>query len=165
MNEDFKSSACPEFEALLEDHLSGDLGGPEAARLSEHLKACVGCRAAFQSAAPSTRLFAVAEPTPDPGPGFARLVMARIRTEQETAAAPKSIWQPFIVLAWRFAATAALAVIVLLAYDASSHRQAQEEMAVLLADRPHDLISDASGPPRTRDETLLMMAESNHGKH
>jgi Putative zinc-finger len=165
MNEKSKSSACPEFEALLEDHLSGDLGGPEAARLSEHMKSCLGCRAAFEFAAPSARLLAVAEPTPDPGPGFARLVMSRIRTEQEDAAASKGIWQPFVSLAWRFAATASLAAVVLLAYDASSHRQAQEEMAVMLANEPHDLVSDASGPPRTRDEILLMMAESNHGKH
>ena len=165
MNEEFKSSACPEFEALLEDHLSGDLGGPEAARLSEHMKSCAGCQAAFELAALSTRLLAFAEPISDPGPGFARLVMARIRAEGEAAASTKSIWQPFVSLAWRFAATAALAAVVLLAYDASSHTQAQEEMAVMLADEPHDLVSDAGRPPQTRDEILLMMAESNHGKH
>jgi hypothetical protein len=165
MNEELKSSACPEFEPLLEDHLSGDLGGPDAARLSEHMKSCAGCRAASDFAAPSARLFAAAEPTPDPGPGFAHILMVRIRDEQARLGLQKSIWQPFVSLAWRFAATASLAAVVLLAYDTSSHRQAQEDMAVLLADQPHDLITDTGTRPQNRDQVLLMMAETNHGKH
>jgi hypothetical protein len=165
MNEEFKSSACPEFEPLLEDHVSGDLGGPDLARLSEHLKSCAGCRAAFDLAAPSARLFAVAEATPEPALGFAHVLMARIRDEQARLRAQKSIWQPFVSLAWRFAATASLAAVVLLAYDASSHRQAQEDMAVLLAVAPHDLVVDAHTGPQSRDQVLLMMAETDHGKH
>jgi hypothetical protein len=165
MNEEFKSSACREFEPLLEDHVSGDLGGPDLARLSEHLKSCAGCREAFDLAAPSMHLFAAAESTPDPAPGFAHVLMARIREEQAHLRAEKSIWQPFVSLAWRFAATASLAAVVLFAYDASSHRQAQEDMAVLLAEEPHDLVADAHVRPQNRDQVLLMMAETDHGKH
>ncbi|MGA8220316.1 MAG: zf-HC2 domain-containing protein [Candidatus Acidiferrales bacterium] len=164
MNEDFKTSACPEYEPMLEDHLSGELGGPDAARLSEHIKSCLGCTSALKFASASTRLLAVGGPIGDPGPGFAHLVMARIRTELDNVAAQKSIWLPFVSLAWRFAATASLAAVVLLAYDATSNRQAVEQMAVLRADEPHDLISDAGRPPQNRDQTLLMMAETNHGK-
>jgi anti-sigma factor RsiW len=164
MNEEFKTSACSEFEPLLEDHLSGELGGPDAARLSEHIKSCAGCSSALELAAAGTRLLVVAEPIADPGPGFAHLVMARIRTEIDNVAAQKSIWLPFVSLAWRFAATASLAAVVLLAYDATSNRQAVDEMAVLRADEPHDLISEVGRPPQNRDETLMMMAETNHGK-
>jgi len=164
MNDEFKSSACPEFEPLLEDHLSGELGGAEAARLAEHLKTCAGCRTACEFVTPIARLLAVAEPTTDPGPGFAHIVMARIREEQARHGAPKTIWQPFVSLAWRFAATAALAAVVLLAYDTSSNKRAQEDIAVLLADEPHDLAQDAHTRIHNRDQVLLMMAESNNGK-
>jgi len=164
MNEEFKSSPCPEFEPLLEDHLSGDLGGLDAARLSEHVKSCSGCSSALALATPSARLFAVAEPMPDPGPGFAHLMMAQIRAAQERVGAQKSVWLPFVSLAWRFALTASFAAIALLAYDNSSRGQMQEEVAVLRADQPHDLVYDADAPPRNRDEILMMMAETNHGK-
>jgi anti-sigma factor RsiW len=164
MFDDFKTSACPEFEALLEDHLSGELGGPEAARLSEHLKSCAGCRTALDFAAPTARFFAAVDPTPDPGPGFARQVMARIRVEQARAA-ERSIWRPFITVAWRFAAGAALAVVALVSYDARFNSHQNQDLALLNAPQSRDLISDAGAPPNTRDEILLMMAETNHGKY
>jgi anti-sigma factor RsiW len=164
MNDDFRNSACPEFEALLEDHLSGELGGPEAAELSGHLKSCAGCRTALDLAAPTARFFAAVDPTPDPGPGFARQVMARIRVEQARAA-ERSIWRPFITVAWRFAAGAALAVVALVSYDARFNSHQNQDLALLNAPQSRDLISDAGAPPNTRDEILLMMAETNHGKY
>ena len=165
MSKNFKSTACPEFESLLEDHLAGELGGPDAAKLSEHLKTCGGCHAALDLAAGSARLFAVTEPTPDPGPGFARLVMARIRAEQDRAAGDKSIWRPFVSVAWRFAAAASLAVIALVTYTSTLHSRPQDNVAQLRATRPRDLVSDAGNPPDSRDEILMMMAETNHGKN
>ncbi len=164
MLDDFRNSACPDFEALLEDHLSGELGGPEAAKLSEHLKFCAGCRTALDFASPSARFFSAAGPTPDPGPGFARQVMARIRAEQARAA-EKSIWRPFISVAWRFAAGAALAVVALVSYDAAFTSHQNPDLAVLNVPQSRDLIMDSGAPPSTRDEILLMMAETNYGKH
>jgi hypothetical protein len=38
MHEMTENLACAQYEALLEDHLTGSLGGPEAQKLSEHLK-------------------------------------------------------------------------------------------------------------------------------
>lgn len=163
MEKEFKCSACPEFESLLEDHLVGDLGGPEAVKLSEHLKSCAGCRKALDLAAASARLLAVAEPTPDPGPGFARLVMARIRVEQEHGTSGKSIWFPFVSLAWRFAAAAAFAIFLLVSYDTTLHPK--QTVAQWRRNRPRDLVTVTGGPPETRDEILIMMAETNHGKH
>lgn len=165
MVKNFKSTACSGFEALLEDHLAGDLGGPDAAKLSEHLKTCAGCRDALDLAAGSRRLLAVAEPTPDPGAGFARLVMARIRAELERVAGEKSIWRPFVSVAWRFAAAASLAVVALITYSTSLRSVPQESLAQVRAAQSRDLISDSGAPPESRDEILMMMAESNHGKH
>lgn len=165
MENDFSISACAEFEALLEDHLAGELGGPDAAKLSEHLKSCAGCREALAQAAAGTRLLAVAEPTPEPGPGFARLVMARIHAQQESASAEKGIWLPFVSLAWRFAAAAAFAFVVLASYDTLLQPRARQGVAQLRAAEPRDLASDAGSPPESRDEILMMMAEPTHGKH
>jgi anti-sigma factor RsiW len=164
MVKDFKNTACAEFEALLEDHLAGELGGPEATKLSEHLKTCGGCHAAINLAAASRRLLAAAEPTPDPGPGFARVVMARIRSEQERAASEKSIWLPFVSVAWRFAAAASLAVIALVTYTTTLHPVSKGSVAQLRTTQSRDLVSDAGSPPESRDEILMMMAETNHGK-
>jgi predicted anti-sigma-YlaC factor YlaD len=163
MNEDFKSSACPEFEALLEDHLSGELGGPDAARLSAHLKSCTGCREALDFAAPATRLLSFREPTPDLGPGFARTVMARIREERERAG-ETSIWRPFVSLAWRFAAAAALAVVALVSYDATYHPAQKTDMAAFTMTPSRDLVTEPGTTPANRDEVLIMMAEGDHGK-
>lgn len=165
MVKNFKSTACPKFEALLEDHLAGELGGSEAAKLSEHLKTCAGCHSALELAAASTHLLAVAEPMPDPGPGFARLVMARIRAEQERATGEKSIWRPFVSVAWRFAAAASLAVIALVTYTTTLEPVPPESIAQLRSTPPRDLTTDAGSPPESRDEVLMMMAETNYGQH
>ena len=130
MNEDYRSVACQEYEAALEDHLNGDLGGPEAAALSEHLKTCPGCRAALDEAVLSARLLRIAEPAGDPGPGFSHLVMARIRAELHLNEG-KSIWQSFVSVAWRFAATAAFALVLLVTFDVSRHNQLQQDQSLL----------------------------------
>src|SRR5208282_1811314 len=98
-------AACTQCEAMLEDQLQGTLRGPEAAMLAEHLVSCAGCRAALDDAAVSARLLAIAEPAVDPGAGFSRIVMARIRQELQTSER-KSIWRPVVSVAWRFAASA-----------------------------------------------------------
>ncbi len=163
MNEDYRSMACQEYEAALEDHLNGDLGGPEAAALSEHLKICSGCRAALDEAVLSARLLRVAEPAADPGPGFSHLVMARIRAELG-AGEGKSVWQSFVSVAWRFAATAAFALVLLVTFDVSRHNQFQQDQSLLATNTLPELVPDHSAVPANADDVLLMMAETNHGK-
>jgi anti-sigma factor RsiW len=160
----FQSTACREFEASLEDYLEGELRGPEAARLSDHLKTCARCRAALDLASLTTRLLSAGEPTADPGPGFSRLVMARIRLEQQRAG-EKGIWLPFVSVAWRFAAAASLAVIAMITYTTTLHPEPQQNIAQVRGAQSRDLITDAGSPPESRDEILMMMAETNHGKH
>jgi predicted anti-sigma-YlaC factor YlaD len=164
MIKNLNSTACREFEASLEDHLEGELGGPEAAKLSEHLKTCARCRAALDLASLSTRLLSAGDPTADPGPGFARLVMARIRSEQQLAG-EKSIWLPFVSVAWRFAAAASLAVIALITYSTTLHQVPQQNIARMRGMQSRDLVTDAGSPPESRDDIVMMMAETNHGKH
>ena len=123
MESRFNQAACSEFEALLEDHLTGELSGADAKKLAEHLENCAACSTALEHAAPSVELLRSVPPSPDPGPGFSRVVMARIRAEMSRRGEQKSIWQPFISLAWRFAATATLALAVLVTFDAVRHIQ------------------------------------------
>ncbi len=163
MEGQYRGTACAEYEVLLEDSINGELRGVDAKNLAEHLKDCGGCRTAFQDASACARLMQVAEATPDPGPGFARVVMARIRAA-ESAADVKSIWQPFISLAWRFAATAAVGLVALVTYDLSGHMRAIRNLAVLQPSEARDLFSsDPANPPRSQDDVLMLVAESNRG--
>jgi anti-sigma factor RsiW len=162
MHDITENSACTEYEALLEDHLTGNLGGPDAQKLSEHLKSCDRCRSALTHVAGSTSLLRVAEPTSDPGPGFARLVMARIRTEREER--QRGLWQQIIPFAMRFAATAALVFLGLITYEFSSRNQVRTEVAQVRATEVRDLFPDPGMAPENRDEVLMMVAEQNHGK-
>jgi predicted anti-sigma-YlaC factor YlaD len=163
MDAEYRTTACSQYEALLEDQLHGDLGGHEATELAEHLKTCSGCRSALDEAVLSARLLRVAEPATDPGPGFSHMVMARIRAELHLQEG-KSIWQPFVSLAWRFAATAAVALVILVSFDVGRHNQLQQDQSLLATNRLPELVPDQSPVPTSSDEVLLMMAETNHGK-
>ena len=81
MEAEFNKPACLEFEALLEDHLTGDLSNADAAKLAEHLENCAACTSALEYVAPSVQLLRTLSPAADPGPGFSRMMMARIRQE------------------------------------------------------------------------------------
>ena len=161
------SRACAEYEARLEDYVAGDAGGAVAGDVAAHLKSCEGCRVAFDAATASTRFLRMATPlmdrAEDPGPGFARLVMARIRTEA-VQRAQKSIWRPVVTFAWRFAMTATVALALLVAYASRRPEQVTSNVAQM---RSGDLLSDPSdpvGPPTSGDDVLRMVANTDHGK-
>jgi anti-sigma factor RsiW len=165
MNIESQGRACPDYEAKLEDSLSGELSGAEKRDVAEHVKSCASCRAAMADAEMSSRLLRLMEASADPGPAFSRIVMARIRSEQE-GARQRGFWQPFVSLAWRFAATAALALVVMVTYDVTSHETATEPNEVVAQSTPiHDLFpADADRVSANRDDVLLMTAETEHGK-
>ena len=156
-------AACTEFEASLEDHLQGNLRGPEAARLTEHLQSCVGCRSALADAAASARLLAVAEPSPDPGSGFSRIVMARIRQQLQSNEG-KSIWRPFVSVAWRFAASAALALVLMVSFEMGRQSQLQSDQSTMAENRLPEIVVERPTLPASRDEVILMMADTSNGK-
>jgi anti-sigma factor RsiW len=165
-NGEYKSSACPDYEALLEDSISGEIGGADALRLSEHLKTCAGCREAREHVALTPRLLHLAEATADPGPGFSRDVMARIRTDRDVHA-ERGFWLPLVAMGWRFAATATLALALLVAYDTTYHveKPAQQAPALEAARIPDMFSPDPARVPSSRDEVLMMVAEDEHAKH
>jgi|SRR5271156_2042333 hypothetical protein len=156
-------AACTEFEVALEDHLQGSLRGSEAATLTDHLQSCVGCRAALADAAASARLLAIAEPSPDPGPGFSRIVMARIR-QQLQASEGKSIWRPFVSVAWRFAASAAFALVMMVSFELGRRSQSHSDQSIVAQNRIPEIVQDRPALPASRDEVILMMADTSNGK-
>jgi anti-sigma factor RsiW len=166
LNAEYRTSACREYEAALEDYVNGEFADSETARLKEHLKACSGCTEALADAQVAARLLRAGEPTADPGPGFARVTMARIRGEMETLE-EKSIWRPFVALAWKLSATAALALVLLVTFDVKqrNNRLDQDELAIMAANEAPELLSDEGRQPSNRDEMLILMAEEGHGKH
>lgn len=164
---DFRSAACAQFEALLEDYVAADLGGARAKSVAEHLAGCAGCREALDEAAAGARLLRAVGPADGPGPAFSRTVMARIyAAEQERTAERATFWQPFVSLGWRFAATAMLALAILITYEAGWGRRLQPNLAVVRPSNVSDLFSpDPERAPANRDEVLMMLAENNHGNN
>src|SRR5271155_1966593 len=156
-------AACPQHEAALEDQLQGTLRGPEAVMLAEHLATCAGCRTALGDAAVSARLLAIAEPSPDPGAGFSRMVMARIRQELQLSEG-KSIWRPFVSVGWRFAATASFALVLLVSFELGRHSQWQSDQSIVAENRMPEIVPERPSLPANRDDVLLMMADTSHGK-
>jgi hypothetical protein len=92
------------------------------------------------------------------------MMMVRIRQELSKLNEQKSIWQPFISVAWRFAATATLALAVLVTFDAVRHNTAPAEMASMRATQPRELFPDPGRLPANRDEVLMMVADTKHGQ-
>lgn len=166
-----RESACSQCEAMLEDYLNGDLNASSAKRVEEHMEKCMDCRRAFNDAEASMRLFRAAGPlldrAPDPGPEFARLVMARIRVETERRIAEgTSFWQPFVSMAWRFAATAMVVLAILLSYAVRGHNSPQQQVASVGQAALTDVFApDPTRLPASQDEVLIMVAESDHGNH
>ncbi|HTW22716.1 MAG TPA: zf-HC2 domain-containing protein [Candidatus Baltobacteraceae bacterium] len=160
-------NACPEYEALLEDYLSGGLSGAEAQRVAAHVESCAACGDAWQSALMSAALFRTATGTPDPGPAFPRTVMARIRAAEDQRGSERGgFWQPFVSFGWRFALTASLALGLLLTYDAGWGRRSQPNTPTARPIVVRDLfLPDPVSTPANGDETLMMVAESGHGNH
>ena len=164
--------ACKQYEALLDDHLGGRLDLASAQVAEEHLESCLNCRNSFAAARDGARLFQVAgfvlEGSPAPGPGFSRIVMIRISLEKERRAAERlSYWQPFVSFAWRFAATAMLALMLLLTYAVRGRGRAREVVGPIgQQSAPVDVFApDPTRTPANQDEVLIMVAGPAHGNH
>lgn len=156
------NAVCEKYESLLEDYLNGDLSAADAKTAAEHWQSCAGCRAALQGAAAGLRLLKVAAPTPDPGPAFARVVMARIR---ERSAGGTNFWQPFVSFGWRFAATATLALGVFVSYNAGRGHWLQPKVTAVRPTESVDLFApEPARVPANGDEVLMMVADNSHAK-
>jgi anti-sigma factor RsiW len=167
MDAEAANRACSEFEARLEDYLSGQLSGTEARQVAEHLEHCGACRGALEDATASVGLLRIVDRTPDPSPAFARTAMARIRADIAASEETRGFWQPFVSLAWRFAATVTVALAVMVSYDIVRPHPKAPEATVASArqlDARDMFTTDADRVPQSRDEVLVMVAEAGHGK-
>jgi predicted anti-sigma-YlaC factor YlaD len=162
--------ACKDYEALLEDYREAQLDAASSRLAVEHLSACANCRNALEAASEGARLFQAAgfvlDPAQTPGPAFSRTVMARIAMEKERHATERlSYWQPFVSLAWRFAATAMLALMILLTYAVRGRGRSREVVGPIGQQNVVDVFApDPTTTPANQDEVLIMVAESTHGR-
>jgi anti-sigma-K factor RskA len=163
----FEMTACTKYEALLEDYLEGTLGAAESMAVEKHWRNCGSCRVALDQASASVRLLRSAGPPAGPGPAFARTVMARIRAAESDLARSSDragFWQPLVKLGWRFAATATIVLAVLVTYDAGWGRHAPRNAENTRLMGANDIFApDPANPPASRDEVLMMVADTNHG--
>ncbi len=162
---EFGNTSCTSYEALLEDYLNGALTADDARTAEQHWQGCAACRSALERAASSVRLLRLAGPSDGPGPAFARTVMVRIRAaEQDRSADRAGFWQPLVRLGWRFAATAAIVLGVLVSYDAGWGRRAQRNVTTARLMGVSDIFApDPANAPANRDDVLMMVADTNHG--
>ncbi len=164
MDGELKRKACPEFESALEEYLEGELEPTRAGQVSDHLQSCAACQDALQLASESSRLLrAMREPAEPVDPWFVRRTMLVIRAEEDRLAEEKSFWKPMGALAWRFAMSAGLAVILLLGYGRMAQVATPRGVAAR-AGEVRDIFQDPMRPPTDRDEILLMVAETSHDK-
>lgn len=165
---DFASCACPEYEVMLEEYLQGTLENGTARKLSEHLKVCASCGQALEDATEAAKWLHRAERTPDPGPAFTHLVMTRVRTHESEVRT--SFWEPFVSLAWKFATTAALALVLMLAYAAHGTNAISPDTnnvattASTQGDLQEILVAGQSTVPATRSDMVRMVTESDNAE-
>lgn len=163
--------ACSQYEVLLEDYLTGSIDPVRKKSVEEHFAGCAGCSLALRDAQDATRFLGAARPfleiAPAIRPGFARQTMARVRMEMDRRSAEgASFWQPLTTFAWRFAATAMLALMILLTYAARGRGRSRAVVGPIGQQPLADVFApDPTREPANQDEFLLMVADTNHVDH
>ena len=156
-------NGCEKFEAHLEDYLSGDLPRQDAGRLASHLNACGDCRQALEEARLASRLVSLFDRAEEPGPGFTRLVMARVNAAETWLQQQRNFWRPLEALAWRLAFSAALVLVFLFAYEIkAANPEAAPPASAVLVQQADTFVTPAYASPSNSDEVLLAIAERDH---
>lgn len=160
-----RALACKQYERMLADYLAGECSASESGQADAHLRECSNCRVALEDARRGAGFLRAALPllekSPEPRPEFARLTMARIRVETEQSAERGGFWQPFVSFAWRFAATAMVALVILLTYAVRGH-YAPRAAAGIQGPLADVFAPDPTRVPANQDEILIMVAETDH---
>jgi predicted anti-sigma-YlaC factor YlaD len=164
-NAEFTSGACAVYEAVLEDYLNDALTGEEMRKVSAHIAACDGCASALEDAASVNEWVRTVERPSQPGPAFVRTVMARIHAHQDVARA--SFWEPLTALAWKFAATSAVVLVLMLTF-ASRRDTISSDVSNAISSAQSDEVSDVLAPghssvPDTRWELFMAPEEGENG--
>lgn len=161
---------CKKFEALLEDYLRGRSPCASADLIASHLESCSACSEALEDLRISARLVSGAfEPAADPGPGFARMVMARINTAEQWIQEQASFWRPIEALSLRLVFSAALALIFLFAYSLRVRNTPvapPPETSAIFSQQAETFQPASFSPsPSNNDEVLMAIAERHHEQH
>ncbi len=158
-------NACRNYETLLESYLDGELSSGEAEAVSKHMAACGACREAVEVARASARLLrASGEPAGDPGAAFTARVMAAVRAQEEKEEAGRGFWGPVEELSSRLALSAALALALLVGYGLTPYASGSPEATSARQSTAPDIFPELAHQPMNRDEVLMTIAETNHGK-
>lgn len=155
------TSACGEFEARLEDYLSG-AGDPE---LESHLAQCEHCAAALDHSRLAGSLLREAwEPSSAPSMAFLSGVMARIRQEEERAKSPAAFWAPLEFLASRVSLTAAALLLALSVYMVEFAPRRPVTLESIRTELSAADFPQPPGDPVNNEEVLQSLAERNNGR-
>jgi anti-sigma factor RsiW len=161
---------CKKFEPLLDNYLRGKVPPSVAESVDSHLESCANCREALGDLRISSRLVSGAfEPAADPGPGFARVVMARINTAEEWIQEQVNFWRPIEALSLRIVFSAALVLIFLFAYGLQIRNApvaAQPEPSAIFTPQTQAFQTASFSPsPSNNDEVLMAIAERHNEQH
>jgi hypothetical protein len=69
-----------------------------------------------------------------------------------------------VAVAWRFAATAAFALVLLVSFDLGRHSQWVADQPIVAENRVPEIAPERPSLPASRDDVILMMADTSHGK-
>lgn len=161
-------TACPQYEALLEDYLDGALCDANVTVAAQHIEVCPQCRRAADAALAGSRFLREMNESlgehARPSPAFPRVVMARIRAaEAAQQAEHEGFWKSLVLLGRRFAVTATLAVALLAAYEAGWGGTSQPNATPVRLTEVREMFSpDPVSLPANEGEALAMVAETSH---
>jgi hypothetical protein len=159
-------NSCDDFAARLETALESAESGNRPALapdLERHLQSCEGCSAAFEDAALGRSLLQSALEPAVPAYAFSTRVMATIRSEEATVSQGSIFWRPLEHLAAKVALVAVTVVMLLSFYvygfmpRGGSGSVAQDQNYTLVPQPENQ-------QPATKDDVLLYLAESGHGR-
>lgn len=164
MKDGMNWQACPEFEAVLEDYVSGEVSETEKDSVAEHLQQCAGCSAAVETALHGRAILRLgSEPVEDPGAFFTRRVMTLVAEQEERNSPERGFWKPLEVLAMRFVLASAAAIALLVAYvNISGVPQQQQTVEVRSADQG-GIFTDPAPAMMSRDDAFLTITDTRHG--
>lgn len=159
-----RNEDCSKVEPLLDDYSRGELPRATADRLVAHLGTCGSCREALDDLRISAKLVGAAfEQVENPGRGFTRLVMARLKVTEQPLQGQGSFWRPFEALALRMAFSAALALALLFAYSVGMNREAATTPVTSVSSQQPDIFAlPVPAVPSSGDDVLMTTTEKPH---
>ena len=167
-----EAKACKEFEARLEDALgrgvelqasAETVGVLRDTELATHVEKCAGCREAFRAAREAQALLQSGlEATGGAHPALLTRVMAVIREKETAPGMGSELWRPIELLARRLVWSAALALLVMGAYELGVlNERTRTEMTS--TNELREIFPDPNRLPLDEDEVVERLAGNGNG--